>query len=323
MTQSAPAFEVQVAGIETVALRVKQFRLVTLSGEALPAFSPGSHILVTMRDWDRTIRNAYSLMGSPRDRSSYRISVLRTENSRGGSRFLHEHVQVGSTLSISGPVNLFPMQQSARKHLLIAGGIGITPFLPMMEDLSDRDLPFELNYSVRSVERGAYLADLLQRYPDRVRYYRTGDGERIPLAGVLRRQPLGTHLYVCGPPAMIDGVSEQARLAGWPGDSVHAERFSSAGNAGWDSFDVQLARSQRMVRVGSEETLLEAIEAAGVDAPYLCRGGACGQCETAVLSADGALQHNDHYLPSAERAQGKKIMICVSRFAGRTLVLDL
>jgi ferredoxin-NADP reductase len=215
------------------------------------------------------------------------------------------------------------MQQSARKHLLIAGGIGITPFLSMMEELSDRGLPFEMHYSVRSAERGAYVADLLQRHPDRVRCYRTGEGERMPIASVLGQQPLGTHLYVCGPAAMIEGVSDEARRAGWPDDSIHAERFSAAGSGAWGRFEVYLDRSKRIVQVGTEETLLEAIEAAGVDAPYLCRGGACGQCETAVLDSDGALLHNDHYLRPAERVEGKKIMLCVSRLAGTRLVLDL
>jgi ferredoxin-NADP reductase len=324
MTQRAASFEVEVVEVEAVALRVKQFCFVARSGEALPAFSAGSHILVTMLDGERTIRNAYSLIGSPRDTSQYRISVLHTNNSRGGSRFLHEQVSVGSILRISRPVNLFPMQTSARKHLLIAGGIGITPFLPMMEEMSSRGVPFEAHYSIRDEHRGAYVTELLRRYPEHLRCYRTSHEERMPLASILEHQPLGTHLYVCGPQSMIESVSLHARLAGWPDESIHAERFSSTAEGEiWLPFDVELARSQRIVHIRQEESLLEAIEATGVDAPYLCRGGACGQCETSVLGGEATLLHRDHYLSEEERGAGKKIMICVSRATGGTLILDL
>jgi ferredoxin-NADP reductase len=326
MTQNGRSWDVVVAEIQTVSVRVKQFRFVARSGMPLPAFSPGSHILVIMDDGSRTIRNAYSLMGSIHDTSSYRISVLHIENSRGGSRFLHEHVSVGSSLKISSPSNLFPIHQLARKHLLIAGGIGITPFLPMMQQMSELGLPFELHYSVRDTQSSAYSVALMDQYEDRVRCYRTreceGDIDRIPLVSLLARQPLGTHIYVCGPTGLIESASQQARVAGWPEDSVHVERFS-VGGAMWKPFEVELARSKRTLYIRQDETILEALEAAGVDAPSLCRGGACGQCETAVVVCDATLLHNDHYLDNEERSAGKKIMICVSRATVGRLVLDL
>lgn len=312
---------VRVAEIEQVAAGIKRFKLVPLASDALPEFSGGAHTIVTMRDGDRLIRNPYSLMGSPYDASSYEISVLRTEDSRGGSAFLHDKVSEGAELKISQPVNLFPVDRRGRRHLLIAGGIGITPMLAMMKQLAREDAPFELHYAMRTEGRGAFWPLLKSLYGRRVHTYFDDQGQTLPLARLLESQPLGTHLYVCGPEGMIDWVLKSARAAGWPDENVHSERFL-APPAG-QPFRLELTRSKKSILVGEHQSLLEAIEAAGIDAPYLCRGGACGQCETAVVSCDGTLAHNDHYLSEADKRSGKKIMICVSRIEGTSLVLDL
>jgi dimethylamine monooxygenase subunit B len=312
---------VRVAEVATVASGVKRFRFVTLDGSPLPEFSGGAHTVVTMRDGDRVRRNPYSLMGSPFDGSSYQISVLRTADSRGGSVFMHDKVAAGSELMISQPVNLFPVDRRGRKHLLIAGGIGITPFVAMMIQLSREDLPFELHYANRSNDRGAYVADLKSAYGHRVHTYFDDKKDVLPLARLLEGQPLGTHLYVCGPSGMIDWTLGKAREAGWPDENVHSERFLAPPSG--KPFHVELAKSKKKFVVGEFQSILEAVEAAGVEAPYLCRGGACGMCETAVVSCEGALKHNDHYLPDEDKASGKKIMICVSRIDGTDLVLDL
>jgi dimethylamine monooxygenase subunit B len=312
---------VRVGAIDTVAKDIKRFRLEPQSGLAMPLFSGGSHIVVTIQAGGQTFRNPYSLMGSPIDGSSYHITVLKTETSRGGSHFMHDGLKVGSALTISYPTNLFPIDQRGRKHILIAGGIGITPFIAMGEQLDLQSQPFELYYCSRNEERGAYAEYVAARFGRRVHLYRSDKGERLSLDPLLNHQPLGTHIYVCGPAGMIEWVLSSARLAGWPDESLHSERFLAP--TGGESFEVRLARSARTIAVGEHQSILEAVEAAGVDAPYLCRGGACGQCETAVLSADGALCHMDHYLTQDERDSGKKIMICVSRFKGRCLVLGL
>jgi ferredoxin len=192
----------------------------------------------------------------------------------------------------------------------------------MMEEMSQRGLSFELHYSVRDEQGDAYGSELLQRYPADVHLYRTRTGGRMPLRGILELQPLGTHLYVCGPAQMIESVTSQAFQAGWPADSIHFERFAAdAGNR--HSFEVELAKSKRVLEVSGDQSLLEAIEDAGVEAPYLCRGGACGRCETAVLKGTATLLHRDHYLSDGERAAGNKIMLCVSRASGGRLLLDL
>lgn len=311
-----------VASVTQVADNVKRFRLQRPDGGPLPIFSGGAHVVVSMHDEGRLRRNPYSLMSPPHDPSAYEISVLRVANSRGGSAFMHSQVKVGDTLAVSQPMNLFPVDQRGRKHLLFAGGIGITPFIAMMEQLEREGRAFELHYALRTRSHGAYWQALQQRYgAHRIKVYCDAESVFIPTAQLLEYQPLGTHFYVCGPAGMIDGALASARDCGWPEQNLHFERFLAPPPG--KPFRVVLQRSNAQVAVEEHQSILEAVEAAGVDAPFLCRGGACGQCETAVLGLDGTLEHNDHYLTQAEKASGQKLMICVSRFQGRELVLDL
>lgn len=313
---------VRVAEIERVADEIKRFRLIDAGGAALPAFSAGSHVVVTMHGENGHVwKNPYSLISAPYDGSSYEIGVLRAAGSRGGSTFMHDHVQPGSELHVSEPVNLFPLVGQGRKHILVAGGIGITPFLAMMRELVARNSDFELHYKVRSAERGAFCDRLAAQYGARVHIYRSDRGMSLPLERILAEQPLGTHMYVCGPAAMINWAMHTGRAAGWPQENLHCERFTAPSPG--KPFTVKLARSGRDIVVGPQQSILEALENNGIDAPYLCRGGACGQCETRVVVSDGALHHNDHYLTEEEKASGEKIMICVSRAAGSGLTLDL
>jgi ferredoxin-NADP reductase len=141
---------VRVVAVTTVAEKVKRFRLESLDGRPLPLFSGGAHVVVSMQDDGRLRRNPYSLMSPPHDPSGYEISVLRVEHSRGGSAFMHDRVKPGDRLVISQPVNLFPIDQRGRKHLFLAGGIGITPFIAMMEQLAREGRVFELHYAIRT-----------------------------------------------------------------------------------------------------------------------------------------------------------------------------
>jgi dimethylamine monooxygenase subunit B len=312
---------IRVAEVERVANRIKRFRLVDAENAPLSEFSGGSHISVVMHSGDRLMRNPYSLMGSPTDTSSYQISVLNCEDSRGGSNFMHENVSVGSELEIGQPLNLFPPVKLAKKHVLVAGGIGITPFMSMMNELDSLHSDFELHYGVRSLDDGAYCKYLQSRYGSRIKVYRQDQGQMIPLHSVLDDQRLGTHMYVCGPKPMIDWALQTARLAGWPEENLHSEQFS-APPAG-KPFVVKLAKSEREIIVKGHQSILEALEENGVDAPFLCRGGACGQCETGVVACDGFIEHNDHFLTEPEKVGGKKIMICMSRIQTGSITLDL
>jgi len=315
------SIRVRVAEVVPVTPLVKRFRFVPLDSALLPPFSGGAHTVVEMRDCATVRRNPYSLMGSPDELDSYQISVRRVDDSRGGSVFMHERVKAGDEMALSPPVNLFPIAWDAHKHLLLAGGIGITPFMSQMIQLDVNAMPFELHFCIRNDDRGPYWRELQARYGRRVQVHRAEEGLGMDVEDLLSRQPLGTHLFVCGPGPMIDGVHDTALRLGWPPENLHSERFQAP--ASGVPFDVELRRSGKRVHVGTSESLLEALEAADVDAPYLCRGGACGQCETQVVSCDGRILHNDHFLTPDERASSRKIMPCVSRFEGRELVLDL
>lgn len=314
--------QVRVASITQVADKVKRFRFERTDGQPMPIFSGGAHVIISMRDGQVLRRNPYSLMSSPSDTGGYEISVLRVENSRGGSAFLHEKLKQGDTLTLSHPVNLFSYDHRGKKHVMMAGGIGVTPFMAMMDQMDREGRAFELHYAVRTRTHGAYWKELQQRYgAHRVKVYCDEEKLFIPAEEILANQPLGTHLYVCGPAGMINGVLGKARGLGWPKENLHSEEFLAPPPG--KPFKAILAKSNRTIEIAAHQSILEALEAAGVDAPYLCRGGACGQCETSVVSCNGEIQHNDHYLEPSEKASGKKIMICVSRVQGDAITLDL
>jgi ferredoxin-NADP reductase len=312
---------VEIVGIEQVTPLIKHFTLAPLEGGSLPAFSGGSHIIVVMRGAGRVHRNPYSLLSAPRELGRYEIGVRRMEESRGGSHFMHDTLRIGSRLEIAHPVNLFGLDKIARKHLLIAGGIGITPFLAHLEDLHAWTVPYELHYSVRSPEHAAFIERLRRRAGDRLRTYYDSESQALDCEALLTTQPLGTHVYVCGPAGMIKHVIATAKAVGWPDSHIHWEQFSAPPVG--DAFDAFLARSKLTVHVPPDRSLLESIEAAGVEVPYLCRGGVCGFCRTRIVEVDGELIHNDHFLSDADKSRGQSIMPCVSRARCRSLVLDL
>lgn len=320
MSVGAPKIPVTVAEVVQVNDLIKRFRFVRTGGGALPTFSGGSHIVVDMDDNGTRRLNPYSLMSDPADTSSYTISVRRDDQGRGGSVYMHRHVTPGLQMDIGHPVNLFPLDLRGRKHLMIAGGIGITPFMAQMAQLAARGERFELHYAARTKSLGAYMDDLQARYGDRVHLYLDDQGQTLDLARLLSGQPFGTHLYVCGPKPMLNWVLSTAKALGWPDGAVHSEEFLAPPVG--KPFEVELKASGLAISVAGNQSLLEAMEKAKVDAPYLCRGGACGQCETDVLHCEGEIEHNDHWLTADQKASKTKIMPCVSRFRGQRLVLD-
>lgn len=312
---------VKVADVEQVTDVVKHFTLVSAKGDPLPRFSGGSHIVVSMNINGRTHRNAYSLMGSTANADSYHIAVRKQENSRGGSVYMHEQVKPGDELEVTYPVNLFAINKMARCHVLIAGGIGITPFMSQIADLNRLGYDYQLHYAYRSPEQAAFREQLEEMCGDNVHFYVESEGSKLDLKDLLSHQLLGTHVYICGPEPMVKALHLTATELGWPANHVHSEQFSAPPMG--DAFTVKLAESDVEVEVPGDMSMLEAIEGAGVDAPFLCRGGACGHCELEVMECDGVLLHNDHYLSDAEKLAGSKIMPCVSRAKCDRLVLKL
>ncbi|EMR13508.1 ferredoxin [Methylophaga lonarensis MPL] len=312
---------VRVAAVEQVTELVKHFTLVQQNGQPLPRFSGGSHVVVSMNINGRNHRNPYSLMGSPDNTESYHISVRRQEQSRGGSVYMHDQVTVGSELQITYPVNLFAISKLAHKHILVAGGIGITPFMSQIADLNRLGQHYELHYAYRSPEHGAFVEQLREMCGDRLHCYVESEGQRMSFQQLLSQQPLGTHVYTCGPDAMVKTLLLTARDMGWPESHLHSEQFSAPPIG--DAFVISLAQSGIDLEVPGDMSMLEAMEEAGLEPPFLCRGGACGRCELEVLACDGALMHNDHYLSDAEKTAGNKIMPCVSRASCQKLVLNI
>lgn len=307
----------RVAAIELLNPTLKRFRFVPENGGVFPTAPPGAHILVTLRGVDRVWQNAYSLVTQPDQRDHYAIVVRRVPESRGGSHFLHDGLRTGDIVELSAPASLFPIASRARKHVLIAGGIGLTPFLSFLPVLASRGAAYELHQFCAPYEAETFRG-LLGPEAKHVFIHGVAVGAKPMFPDILADQPLGTHVYTCGPEGLMDAVQATARSLGWTPHAIHRESFGGA--RGGEPFVVTLARSGRTIDVGSSQTLLEALEGEGIAAPCLCRGGACGVCLLPVLA--GEPDHRDHVLSDAEKAEGGLIATCVSRARSETLVLD-
>lgn len=315
-----PTIRVRVAAAEMLTPAIRHITFVSVDGSALPPFAAGSHIQLTLEGDDGHRRkNAYSLVSTPDDLSHYRIAVLRIADGRGGSIHVHDKLSVGSEIEITYPLNLFPIAKLARKHVLIAGGIGITPFMSHLWELEQLGQPFELHYAMRERPMGAFLAALQTRLGDRLKLYPLAENKMIDADALLGNQPLGTHVYVCGPPGLIEAVEASAARQGWPARYFHSERFG--GSTPGRPFTAVLARSGVTIQVPGDMSLLDAIEAADCEVQNSCRGGVCGQCETVVL--EGVPEHHDHVLSAEQKASNTRIMVCVSRAQGDRIVIDV
>ncbi|MFG1350289.1 PDR/VanB family oxidoreductase [Xanthobacter autotrophicus] len=318
MTAGEP-LQVRVRDIVELAPSLKRFSFEPAHGGLFPPPPAGGHVMLTLRDGARVMKNAYSLVTPPMERARYDIIVRLVAQSRGGSDFLHRKVAPGDVLEMARPVSLFPLAATAKKHLLIGGGIGITPLLSFLPELKARGARFELHHLSNGDEAPVFERLLAPHAAGEEIRVHGGGRAAFDLAGLLSRQPLGTHVYVCGPHALMDAVTGTAAALGWPKGKIHKESFGGA--TGGLPFRVLLKRSGIEVDVGETQTLLEAIEAAGIDAPCLCRGGACGECMTSVI--EGEVNHRDDFLSAEEKAGGTRMMTCVSRARGPRLVLDL
>ena len=300
--------DVRVASVRQLTPLVREFTFEAVSGE-LPGFSAGSHVQVHMPGTGRPLCNAYSLLSDPQQRQHYRIAVRLQEQSRGGSRFMHEQVKEGDVLRLSPPANLFAPHSRAGHHLMIAGGIGITPFMAYIAALEQRGGSMELHYAYRSGLTDTYLEELAAHLGAALHPYDGRAGQRLDIRQVLSDQPLGTHVYICGPDSLISDVCQTADALGWPAERIHWEAFAAPEPG--EPFVAELADG-RTLAVPGDYSLLEALEQAGVPVPNLCRGGVCGQCMTPYSA--GEVEHRDLYLSDSERAD--HLMPCVSRGKG-------
>ncbi|MER7011598.1 PDR/VanB family oxidoreductase [Saccharopolyspora sp. NPDC000359] len=310
------AHAVRVHSTTWLASGVVQVELRDPAGADLPAWEPGAHLALRLGNG---MTREYSLCGDPADRRSWTVAVLREPNSRGGSSWVHERLTAGTQLAVEGPRNNFPLEP-AERHLLIAGGIGVTPVLAMARQLAERGADWRMLYCGRSREGMAFLPQL-QELGDRVRVHADDEHGGPPdLRAVLGAVAPGELVYCCGPEPLIDAVESAL-----PDPSaLRVERFRApepAASTSDGAFEVVCEASGVRVPVGPGTSVLDALFEAGIEVPNSCQEGVCGTCETKVLG--GEPEHRDHVLSPAERATGDTMMICVSRCRSGELVLDL
>lgn len=312
LTVLVHTIRLEAQGIISVELR-------SPTGEDLPPFEAGSHIDLHLPNG---LVRSYSLFNSPTERHRYVVGVLNDRNSRGGSRYVHEQLRVGSTIKIAAPRNNFALDESATKSVLLAGGIGVTPIFCMYNRLRAIGKPVELLYCARTKSEAAFVDELLGSGGEVKARFDDQAGGPPNLREMLAAQPAGTHFYCCGPTPMLDAFEATCKELGY--GNVHIERFAAAGEvtaAQEGSYQVELAKSGKTIDVPAGMSLLDALLEAGVDADYSCREGVCGACETAVL--EGTPDHRDSVLTERERESNKTMMVCVSGCKGNKLVLDI
>jgi len=293
--------------------------LASLNGEALPAFEAGAHVDVHLTD---DLIRQYSLCSDPADTSAYRLGILKDPNSRGGSIAAHLNLQEGTELTIGVPRNHFPLEASAKRSILIGGGIGITPMIAMAYSLKSENKAFELHYCSRSRETSGFLDELAAcSFTKHVDMHFDSEDQRLDLEAVLKGVDADTHLYVCGPNGFMDWVISTAKNLGMPDSNVHKEFFNVEVETGGTSFEVFAEQSGVTVQVGENESIADALKAAGVKVKVSCEQGTCGTCLCDVI--EGTPEHRDVYLTEEEKEDNDQITLCCSRSLSPRLVLDI
>ena len=321
---NATMLTVRVARKVVEAEGICSFELVSADGEPLPSFAAGSHVDVQLPGG---LTRQYSLCNDPTETHRYLIAVLRDAASRGGSSAMHEQVREGDRLALSPPKNHFALAHEASSHLLLAGGIGVTPLLCMAERLANAGASFEMHYCTRSKARTAFMQRIEDSSFASRAHFHFDDGpaaQRLDITALLAQPQAGRHLYVCGPKGFMDAVLGSARAQGWPQAQIHYEFFGAepAAAAGeGDAFEVMLASSGRVIAVPAGVSVVRALGECGIAIPTSCEQGVCGTCLTKVIG--GVPDHRDLYLTPEEQAAGDQFLPCCSRAKSPRLVLDL
>ncbi|UFS61018.1 PDR/VanB family oxidoreductase [Subtercola endophyticus] len=311
-------FDAVVTELSVVADDVVLVTVARPDGSDLPEWLPGAHIDLVLQPG---LERQYSLCSDPADRSAWKVAVLREPSGRGGSEFVHGSLSIGSSVHVRGPLNHFEFV-AAPAYLFVAGGIGITPLLPMIAAAEAAGAEWSLAYAGRSHGSMAFAAELKSEHPERVTIYAGDAGERLALPTLFAAVTPSTLVYSCGPARLLDAALALADSL--PSGALHLERFEAvaAGEPVFaDSFEVELELSGMTLTVPPEKSILEVAEEAGVLVLSSCREGTCGTCETPVVS--GEIDHRDSVLTPEEQEANDTMMICVSRAACPRLVLDL
>jgi len=309
------ARSVTVTGIESVAEDIMLMTLHSEGGRARPGWSPGAHVDVIAGPYVRK----YSLCGDPAQTGSYQLAILKDPASRGGSAYLHDTVAVGDVLRIRGPKNHFRLNEDAEDFILIAGGIGITPIIAMADRLKFLGRRYHIHYTGRSEASMALLDRLARDHGANLTHHIKQRGERLSVPAIVAQAKGGAQIYACGPERLLNDLT--AQMAERP-DQLHIEHFAATGSHLTPSqeigFDVRLQDTGLTLHVAPDQTLLEALWAAGIDVTSDCGEGLCGTCEIRVVA--GEVDHRDRVLSAAERGCGDRMMACCSRAKGELVL---
>ena len=318
------SLRLRLNAIRYEAENINAYEFVASDGAALPPFTAGAHIEI---DVGNGMTRCYSLSNAPSDRKRYVIVVAMDAKGKGGSKYFHEHAQVGKIYRVHPPRNNFALAERDGKSVLIAGGIGVTPIWSMAQHLERAGKPWGVYYRARGRQYAALLGDPFYAihqdkievvYDDDLARQGIGMAEYIP--GVVAREGEGCHYYCCGPAGMLDNFKQAT--AHLPPDAVHLEHFGAvAEKAHAGGFDVILAKCGITVKVQTGKTILDTLLDNGIEVVNSCREGVCGACEVRVL--DGTPDHRDAILSDAEKAAGKTIFVCCSGSLSPSLTLDL
>lgn len=319
---SVAEYTVRVRAIVYEAEGIASFELRDPDGRTLPAFTAGSHIDVHIAPG---FVRQYSLCNDPAEHHRYVIAALREEGGRGGSRALHDNTRVGDILTIRGPRNHFPLAAHANRHLLLAGGIGVTPMIAMVERLEATGAPYKLYYCTRSPGKTAFAERLapLVAAGKVVIHHDGGEPSRsLDLARLLEHTEAGTHVYYCGPRAFMEAARRAS--AHWPSDAVHCEYFTAPTDVAAPisanrPLKVKLARSGVTLDVPADRTIVDVLRANGVFIETSCENGICGTCLTRYV--EGEPEHRDFVLDDSDRKEF--VLVCCARAKTPVLTLDL
>lgn len=313
---------VRVSSIAVESDRTKSFELSAPDGGALPPFTAGAHIDLHLANG---LVRSYSLLNDPAERGRYVIAVQKEADGRGGSRHMHDALGVGDTLTVDCPENRFRLCEDAWHSVLIAGGIGVTPFMAMIARLRQLGRSWELHYVAKSRQDAAFIG-VLEAFdgqgPASVRFHATGEvgGSRPDIAAIVAAAAPEAHFYCCGPSSMLKDF--EAATAGRAPDHVHLEHFSSdEAPARYGGFEIELRRSGRVLAVPPGKSILDTLLEHKVSVSFSCSEGVCGSCMTTVI--DGIPDHRDQFLTDEEKAGNDCMMICCSGARSPRLVLDL
>lgn len=304
-----------VTAIDDTIGGIRTLTLTDPDASPLPSFTPGSHIVVECGG----SANAYSLTGDGNSPTSYVISVLRCADGSGGSRWIHDELALGDTVAAGPPRSAFAPVLRARRHLLIAAGIGITPMVSHLRSAQIWGRDVRLLYIHRQ-GRAAYV-DTVTQLGEHVSIHTDRADFSAELHSALADQPFGTHLYVCGPASFIEDVTGAATGLGWPDSRIHLEHFGSDALDPGEPFTARVASTGEQFVVDSGVSLLDELERRGFEIPNLCRRGVCGECRLPVSA--GTITHRDLYLSDADKRAGDALMACVSRGGTDTLEVAL